>query len=201
MKVKEETFVLNLGDGEVLRRIDHCSSIQSMKMNMKNFLKKLHITPNQSDEAQGRSNSNNNNKSSDVSSSPPDSSSRSNNSEIKPFSGLSNWLSSVGHKKSPSPPTSVNAKNRATSTNSEAMEHGDDSVVVTGSELVEQQQDLGSKDPEVEEEYQILLALALSAREDPEAAQIEAIKQFSLGSCAPENSPAELIAYRYWVNT
>ncbi|CAL9216870.1 unnamed protein product, partial [Arabidopsis halleri] len=26
----------------------------------------------------------------------------------------------------------------------------------------------------------------------------EAIKQFSLGSCAPENSPAELIAYRYW---
>ncbi|KAL1216851.1 putative serine/threonine-protein kinase SIS8 [Cardamine amara subsp. amara] len=175
-----------------------------MKMNMKNFLKKLHITPNQSDEAQGRSsNNNNNNKSSDVSSSPPDSSSRSNNSEIKPFSGLSNWLSSVGHKKTPSPPSSFNAKNRAAAANNQPMEHGGDDgpVVVTGSERVEEQQDLGlsnSKDPEVEEEYQIQLALELSAREDPEAAQIEAIKQFSLGSCAPENSPAELIAYRYW---
>lgn len=53
--------------------------------------------------------------------------------------------------------------------------------------------------PEMDEEYQIQLALELSAREDPEAAQIEAVKQISLGSCPPENSPAEIIAYRYWV--
>ncbi|XP_010428298.1 PREDICTED: serine/threonine-protein kinase EDR1-like isoform X2 [Camelina sativa] len=163
-----------------------------MKMNMKSFLKKLHIT--QSDEAQGSIN-----KSSDVSSSPR--SHHSNSPEVKPFSGLSNWLSSVGHRKSPSPPNSFNAKNRAAAkaaTDKKAVEHGDDDdhvVVTAGSERV---QDLGSKDPAVEEENQIQLALELSAREDPEAAQIEAIKQFSLGFSAPENSPAELIAYRYW---
>ncbi|KAF8111343.1 hypothetical protein N665_0076s0318 [Sinapis alba] len=149
-------------------------SVRSMKMNMKNFLKKLHITPNQPDEADGSTN----NKPSDVPSSPPHQS-----PEVKPpFSGLSNWLSSVGHRKSPSPPNSLNAKNRDAT-------NGDDDA------LAEQQD---SKDPEVEEEYQIQLALELSAREDPEAAQIEAMKQFSLGSCAPDNSPAELVAYRYW---
>lgn len=198
MKVKEET--LKLGDGEVLRPVDHCSSIRSMKMNMKNFLKKLHITPNQSDEAEGSisaTTKSNHNKSSDVSSSPR--SHHSNSPEVKPFSGLSNWLSSVGHRKSPSPPNSFDAKNKNRAPNNEAMEHGGDPVVVTGSERVELQ-DLGSKDPAVEEETQIQLALELSAREDPEATQIEAIKQFSLGSCAPENSPAELIAYRYWVS-
>ncbi|XP_048136070.1 probable serine/threonine-protein kinase SIS8 isoform X2 [Rhodamnia argentea] len=40
--------------------------------------------------------------------------------------------------------------------------------------------------------------MELSAREDPEAVQIEAVKQISLGSCAPDNTPAEVIAYRYW---
>ncbi|KAB1212311.1 Serine/threonine-protein kinase EDR1 [Morella rubra] len=54
------------------------------------------------------------------------------------------------------------------------------------------------KDPDVEEEYQIQLALELSAREDPEAVQIEAVKQISLGSCAVDNTPAEVVAYRYW---
>ncbi|KAF9618278.1 hypothetical protein IFM89_000913 [Coptis chinensis] len=34
-----------------------------------------------------------------------------------------------------------------------------------------------SRDPEVEEEYQIQLALEISAREDPEAVQIEVVKQ------------------------
>ncbi|KHN00166.1 Serine/threonine-protein kinase CTR1 [Glycine soja] len=55
-----------------------------------------------------------------------------------------------------------------------------------------------SRDPEVEEEYQIQLALELSAKEDPEAVQIEAVKQISLGSCDPDNTPAEVVAYRYW---
>ncbi|ESQ27813.1 hypothetical protein EUTSA_v10018059mg [Eutrema salsugineum] len=190
MKIKEEFH----GGGEVLRHDDHFSGIRSMKMNMKNFLRKLHITPNQSDEAEGSiSTSRNNFKSSDES--PPPDSSRSHhssNSELKPFSGLSSWLSSVGNRKSPSPPNSFNAKNREVN---KAMEHGD--PVISGSEHAEQGSS-DAKDPEVEEEYQIQLALELSAREDPEAAQIEAMKQFSLGSCAPENSPAELIAYRYW---
>ncbi|CAH8359436.1 unnamed protein product [Eruca vesicaria subsp. sativa] len=153
-------------------------SVRSMKMNMKSLLKKLHITPNQPDETtDGSSISTNNNKSNDVSSSPSHQS-----PEVKPFSGLSNWLSSVGQRKSPSPPDSFNAKNRAV--NNSADDDDQDTVL--------------SKDPEVEEEYQIQLALELSAKEDPEAAQIEAMKQFSLGSSAPDNSPAELVAYRYW---
>ncbi|KAH0875816.1 hypothetical protein HID58_073178 [Brassica napus] len=159
-----DTKIHKLVKGEDRRELE---SVRSMKMNMKSFLKKLHITPNQPDEAADIP-TNNNNKPSDASSSPHHQS-----PEVKPFSGLSNWLSSVGHRKSPSPPNSLNATND---------EHQQDS----------------KEDPEVEEEYQIQLALELSAREDPEAAQIEAMKQFSLGSCAPDNSPAELVAYRYW---
>ncbi|KAA8546496.1 hypothetical protein F0562_002765 [Nyssa sinensis] len=74
-------------------------------------------------------------------------------------------------------------------------------TVVQGSGLLSSRRDSGSsnlRDPEIEEEYQIQLALELSAREDPEAVQIEAVKQISLGSCPPENTPAEVIAYRYW---
>ncbi|XP_076919772.1 putative serine/threonine-protein kinase SIS8 [Bidens hawaiensis] len=57
----------------------------------------------------------------------------------------------------------------------------------------------GSGDPPVEDEgYQIRLALELSAREDPEAVQIEAVKQISLGSSLQHNTPAQVLAYRYW---
>ncbi|KAJ3700585.1 hypothetical protein LUZ61_004290 [Rhynchospora tenuis] len=48
------------------------------------------------------------------------------------------------------------------------------------------------------EDYQLQLALELSAKEDPEAVQIEVAKQISLGSCPVESTPAEVIAYRYW---
>jgi hypothetical protein len=51
-----------------------------------------------------------------------------------------------------------------------------------------------------EEEYQLQLALEMSAKEDPEAVQIEAVKEISLGSCAPNDTPAEILAYRYWVS-
>lgn len=164
-------------------------------MNMKKFLKKLRIVPNQREDGEG-SISNRSNNSTDAEPSPSDSSRSQdshNNPEFKPFSGLSNWLSSVAHRKNPSS-SSANKKEDETT-----MEHG--GSVVSESVM----QDLGSshcKDPEVEEEYQIQLALELSAREDPEAAQIEAMKQFSLGSRppAPDNSPAELMAYRYWVS-
>ena len=44
-----------------------------------------------------------------------------------------------------------------------------------------------SRDPDIEDN-QIQLALELSAREDPEAIQIEAVKQISLGSCPSENT-------------
>ncbi|GMP54363.1 hypothetical protein CsSME_00019562 [Camellia sinensis var. sinensis] len=58
--------------------------------------------------------------------------------------------------------------------------------------------DSGSNNPKDNpdiEEYQIQLALELNAKEDPEAVQIEAVKQISLGSCPPENTPAEVVAY------
>ncbi|WZZ66819.1 hypothetical protein YC2023_078189 [Brassica napus] len=72
---------------------------------------------------------------------PPDSSPRSHASfEVKPFSGLSIWLSSIGHRKIPSPHNSLNGKNRD---------------VTDGGDPVVEQQD--STDPEVEEEYQIQL--------------------------------------------
>ncbi|KAK1302758.1 Serine/threonine-protein kinase EDR1 [Acorus calamus] len=48
------------------------------------------------------------------------------------------------------------------------------------------------------EEYQVRLALEMSAREDPEAAQIEAVKRISLESRATERTLAEVLAYQYW---
>ncbi|KAJ9141537.1 hypothetical protein P3X46_032062 [Hevea brasiliensis] len=153
---------------------------------MKNFLKKLHIMSNQSQDAEG-SNSSKGNKSIDASS--PDRVLPSRSNEHKPFPGIPNWL----NKKSPSPPSSSNV------TRGERTEPSD-SISSSGLDVSDAaRRDSGSsRDPEIEEEYQIQLALELSAREDPEAVQIEAVKQISLGSCAPENTPAEVVAYRYW---
>ncbi|KAK9278000.1 hypothetical protein L1049_027557 [Liquidambar formosana] len=163
---------------------------------MKNLLKKLHIMSNQSEDSEGSSSSRGN-KAIDGSSPDRLSNSRSHHiSEHKPFSGFSGWLNSVANRHSPSPPSSLNV------TSGERMEPSD-SVSSGGLDIVPDaaRRDSGSsnsRDPDVEEEYQIQLALELSAREDPEAVQIEAVKQISLGSCPPENTPAEVIAYRYW---
>ncbi|XP_071691805.1 probable serine/threonine-protein kinase SIS8 [Rutidosis leptorrhynchoides] len=135
---------------------------------MKSLLKKLHIKPNSSQ-----------------SSSTSDSNSQ---------SGITGWLNSVTNKKSISPASSSNLKSL----------EGFDSVTSSQLDAVMDEirvYDTGSgnsRDPEVEEEYQIQLALDLSAREDPEAVQIEAVKQISLGSCDPVNTPAEIVSYRYW---
>lgn len=120
------------------------------------------------------------------------------NSEHKPLSGLSGWLNSVTNRRSPSPPSSSNVAG------GEKMEPSD-SASTSGLDVVADvaRRDSGSsnsRDPDVEEEYQIQLALELSAKEDPEAVQIEAVKQISLGSCALDNPPAEVVAYRYWVS-
>ncbi|KAK6787573.1 hypothetical protein RDI58_016098 [Solanum bulbocastanum] len=164
---------------------------------MKNFLKKLHIGSNQSEDSEGSTSSSRSKKLSDVSSPEKHSSSRSyHGSDNKPFSAISGWLNSVTNRHSPSPPSSsnVNRGNR--------MEHSD-SVSIGGTDAVldavqRDSESSSSRDPGVEEEYQIQLALELSAKEDPEAVQIEAVKQISLGSSAPENAPAEVVAYRYW---
>ncbi|CAN8312455.1 unnamed protein product [Cochlearia groenlandica] len=162
---------------------------------MKKFLKKLRPLTKEREDGEGSVSNRSNKSSSDAEPSPSDSSRSQDSSEFKPFSVFSNWLSSVAQRKSSSPTATSNVNNTGDET--AAMEHGAPLV------LESVVQDLGSgdsKDREVEEEYQIQLALELSAREDPEAAQIEAIKQFSLGSCslATESSPAELMAYRYW---
>ncbi|XP_044476993.1 probable serine/threonine-protein kinase SIS8 isoform X2 [Mangifera indica] len=100
------------------------------------------------------------------------------------------------NKKSPSPPSSSNV------TKAERTTEAVDLVSASGSDVVldTARRDSGStnsRDPDIEEEYQIQLALELSAKEDPEAVQIEAVKQISLGSCDPGNTPAEVVAYRY----
>lgn len=166
--------------------------------NMKNFLKRLHISSNQSEVAEGSTSSRSSSKSSNVLS--PDgilkSRSNQNPEQNKPFSGLSNWLNSVANRKSPSPPSSSNVKKEE---RMEPSSSGSTSGLDAALDTVRQDSESSnSRDPDIEEEYQIQLALELSAREDPEAVQIEAVKQISLGACDPENTPAEVVAYRYW---
>ncbi|PON49795.1 Mitogen-activated protein kinase kinase kinase [Trema orientale] len=164
---------------------------------MKNLLKKLHIMSNQSEDAEGGSTSSRGNKS--IGGSSPDRlliSRSHHSSENKPLSGLSGWLNSVANRHTSSLSSSSNA---IRTDRTEQV----DAVSITGLDVGSDalRRDSGSsnsRDPDVEEEYQIQVALELSAREDPEAVQIEAVKQISLGSCAPDNTPAEVVAYRYW---
>ncbi|XP_075516801.1 putative serine/threonine-protein kinase SIS8 [Primulina tabacum] len=157
---------------------------------MKNFLKKLHIGSNHSEDAEGSSSlSKGNNRLLDVS--PTE------KSENKPFSAISEWLNSVTHRRSSSPPSYSDVPRIERRV--ETFDSVDSSSLDAALDAVRHDSEFGnSRDPDVEEEYQIQLALELSAREDPEAVQIEAVKQISLGSCPPENTPAEVAAYRYW---
>ncbi|XAR68394.1 Non-specific serine/threonine protein kinase [Bertholletia excelsa] len=149
---------------------------------MKNLLKRLHLVSNQSEDSEGSSaSSKGSNKTLD-------------GSEHKLFS-ISGWLNSVSNRKSPSPPSSSDVKRGERMERSDSVSSGGLDAALEAS-----RRDSGSsnlRDPDMEE-YQIQMALELSAREDPEAVQIEAVKQISLGSCPPENTPAEVVAYRYW---
>lgn len=165
---------------------------------MKNLWKKLHIVSNQSENVEG-STSSKSNRFGDVST--PDrllqaQSDINSEHKDKTFSALSGWLNSVSNKRSPSPAPS-------SSLNVTRKERIEQSDYVNGNAQDVVRPDLESsdlRDPSiVEEEHQIQLALELSAQEDPEAVQIEAVKQISLGSFPAENTPAEVIAYRYWV--
>ncbi|KAG6672983.1 hypothetical protein I3842_16G086900 [Carya illinoinensis] len=162
---------------------------------MKNLLKKLHIVSNQSEDAEG-STSSKVNTSNEGSS--PDRIVHSrfhHNSENRPILGLSGWLNSVANRGSPSHPSSSNVTGEEKTEPSDLAGIGNlDGMDAARRDSVSS----NSRDPDIEEEYQIQLALELSAREDPEAVQIEAVKQISLGSCALDNTPAEVVAYRYW---
>ncbi|XP_073220457.1 probable serine/threonine-protein kinase SIS8 isoform X2 [Cicer arietinum] len=165
---------------------------------MKNILKKLHIMSKQSQNEQGYSSSEGNkfNHGSISNSKRLFSSKSSESSEHKPFLGLSSLLHSVANRKSFSSKSLNQGK-------VERMETSD-SVSSVGLDVLDSHKrdssccGTVSRDHEVEEEYQLQLALEMSAKEDPEAVQIEAIKQMSLGSCDPYYTPAEIVAYRYW---
>ncbi|XP_068661870.1 probable serine/threonine-protein kinase SIS8 [Aristolochia californica] len=154
---------------------------------MRNFLKKLHIVSNQSELAEGSSSRGSKFSECASGKSSPSRSS----SDQKPLSGLTGWLTSAATRHSSSPPSSSQGSKDSKKEPQDSTDRG--------SELA--RQDSGSSNsrgPELEEEYQIQIALELSAREDPEAVQIEAVKQISLGSFPPQNTPAEVVAYRYW---
>ncbi|WOL08803.1 serine/threonine-protein kinase EDR1-like isoform X1 [Canna indica] len=167
---------------------------------MKNILKKLHIVPSHSEDGDASSSSPSSSPIRAAAAKPLHA-----QPEQKTFSGLTNWLNSVSGRNVATPPSSSSSSSSSSFAIVQRVEPRDGSSTVSSvvSEVVADvpTRDSGSNkpmEPEMDEEYQIQLALELSAREDPEAAQIEAVKQISLGSCPPENSPAEIIAYRYW---
>ncbi|KAI4330000.1 hypothetical protein MLD38_028315 [Melastoma candidum] len=175
---------------------------------MKNFLKKLHVVPNKSEEAGELSSSNRVGKPEEVSSNVRILQSRS--GDNKPLAGISSWLHSVTHRHSSgvSPPLSSSREEVMEQLNPVSLSNdvdivrsNDDNNTCKNTITREPDPVDNSKgnDPEIEEEYQIQLAMELSAREDPEAVQIEAVKQISLGSCDPDSTPAEVVAYRYWI--
>ncbi|GAB4845296.1 hypothetical protein Ancab_038705 [Ancistrocladus abbreviatus] len=156
---------------------------------MKNLLKKLNVASNQA-EVKDRSYSSRNNKLG-MGSTPRSQ----NHSEHKPFSALAGWFNSVTNRNSSNAPSSSNVRRQE---RLEQLESASTSGLDAELDAKRDSESSNSKDPELEEEYQIQLAMEMSAREDPEAAQIEAVKLISLGSCLAENAPAEVVAYRYW---
>ncbi|XP_021771157.1 probable serine/threonine-protein kinase SIS8 isoform X1 [Chenopodium quinoa] len=171
---------------------------------MKNLLKKLNIVPNQSDDIEGsknNSNSTNLSKSSKLNAGPsPHSQAHQLFEHNKPFTTLAGWFHTVTNRKGGSSPSSSNAKAHDNIEEQQHLESASSCGLSIGSDVVARRDSESSnaKDPDIEEEYQIQLAMEMSAREDPEAVQIEAVKQISLGSFTPENTPAEVVAYRYW---
>lgn len=177
---------------------------------MKNFLRKLHI----GDSAGGDGTS-----SPSVPPLPPTKKGGGGGGEHKHASGLSGWLSSVtGRPQAPPPPPSLPVPApAATAAEVEAEESAlatalasavEESRVAREEESRKEAEDERKREVEMEkkekreaelEDYHMQLALEMSVREDPEAMQIEVAKQISLGSCPLQSSPAEVIAFRYWV--
>ncbi|CAI0400495.1 unnamed protein product [Linum tenue] len=167
---------------------------------MRNLFKKLHSAPNQPENtSEGGSTSSRGSK---LSLSEAERLLQPKSNDSKPFSGLSNWLNSVTNRKSPSPPSSSNASRGGERMKpSDSVSSSGASDVASSNAMVRDSGSAASRGlghGNMDEEYQIQLALEMSAIEDPEAAQIEAVKQISLGSSDPENTPAEVVAYRYW---
>lgn len=180
---------------------------------MKNFLRKLHI----GDSAAGDG-------ASSPSAPPAPPTKKGGGIEHRHASGLSGWLSSVTGRPPhppPPPPPPVSAATAAAA----ALEVGVEesalaSSVVEERRAAEEDEERARRESPKEaeqkrrreaetekkekqeaelEDYHMQLALEMSVREDPEAMQIEVAKQISLGSCPIQSSPAEVVAFRYWV--
>ncbi|KAH9296134.1 hypothetical protein KI387_039722 [Taxus chinensis] len=179
---------------------------------MRNLLRRLHIGGNHSEDADG-SKSSMGRSSEGVGSSqrgkisPSEPPGSLNIFEQKSFSNLSGWLNPITRHNSP---TASNISPGGSSCGSSMKDRleilGSTSVTPSGSfdmgrsELVSANVgDTQVSDAAMEEEYQIQLAMALSVNDDPEAVQIEAVKQISLGSSSSaQNTSAEVVAHRYW---
>jgi hypothetical protein len=174
---------------------------------MKNFLRKLHI----GDSAGGDG-------ASSLSAPPPPPTKKGGGGggEHKHASGLSGWLSSVTGRPHAPPPLPAPAA-AATAAEVEAEENALATALASSveerraareEESRKEAEDERKREVEMEkkekreaelEDYHMQLALEMSVREDPEAMQIEVAKQISLGSCPLQSSPAEVVAFRYWV--
>jgi hypothetical protein len=179
---------------------------------MKNFLRKLHI----GDSAAGGASS--------PAAPPPPPSKKGGGGfeEHKHASGISGWLSSVAWRPSPPPPLPAPRPAAAAPPPPAAMAEKTALAIALASSVEERRvveeenrvrRETQKEEAEEErkreekkeqqkaelEEYHMQLALEMSVREDPEAMQIEVAKQISLGSCPLQSSPAEVVAFRYWV--
>ena len=172
---------------------------------MKNFLRKLHI----GDSASGDG------ASSPAPVAPPPPPAK--KGEHKHASGLSGWLSSVTGRPHAPPPLPSPAAAVAAAAKVETEENAlatalassvEERRVAREEESRKEAEDERKREAEVErkekreaelEDYHMQLALEMSVREDPEAMQIEVAKQISLGSCPLQSSPADVVAFRYWV--
>jgi len=187
---------------------------------MKNFLRKLHI----GDSAAGDGAS-----SPSAPPPPPTKKGGGTGIEHRHASGLSGWLSSVTGRPQHPPPPPPPPASAATTAAAAAPEVEEESALASSVEerraaeedeerarresLKEEAEQERRREAEMEmememekekreaelEDYHMQLALEMSVREDPEAMQIEVAKQISLGSCPIQSSPAEVVAFRYWV--
>jgi hypothetical protein len=165
---------------------------------MKNFLRKLHIGDSAGDGASSPA--------------PPPPSSRkggggagAHHEPAKHASGISSWLSSVAGRPQPppSPPppaaaAAAEAEEQALASSLEERRADEEEAARRDSRVEGRKREIEKQEVALEE-YHMQLALEMSAREDPEAMQIEVAKQISLGSCPLQSSAAEVLAFRYWV--
>ncbi|KAM0896183.1 hypothetical protein ACQ4PT_023355 [Festuca glaucescens] len=158
---------------------------------MKNFLRKLHIGDSAGDGASSPA--------------PPPSSRKgggagAHHEPAKHASGISSWLSSVAGRPPPLPAAAaaaLEAEELALASSLEERRAEDEEAALRDSRNEGRKREIEKQEVELEE-YHMQLALEMSAREDPEAVQIEVAKQISLGSCPLQSPAAEVLAFRYW---